>query len=184
MTDRNHLARLAALACAAVLTACSSPQPQSEGEMTVPTSTTSATRTVASENVDYRPKVILPDGYEVILELAITNEEKMRGLMYRPSLPEDRGMLFIHEVAMLPTMWMKHTLIALDLIYLDQNGNVVYLVKDAQPCPAEPCPQFTTTEPTRAVLELVSGAASQHGIEVGSQLKFERVPDYPTVDSE
>ena len=67
------------------------------------------------------PHALLPDGFEVTLELAITPEELAQGLMFRPKLPQDRGMLLIFAEERLPSIWMMNTLVALDLVYLDSS---------------------------------------------------------------
>jgi uncharacterized membrane protein (UPF0127 family) len=125
------------------------------------------------------PQAILPDGFAVDLELATTPEETTTGLMFRPALAGDRGMLLLWTEERIATIWMMNVLVPLDIIYLDNAGLVVEFVTDAQPCRAEPCPRFTAEKPTRAVLELVAGSAAAHGIEVGSLITFERVPGYP-----
>jgi uncharacterized membrane protein (UPF0127 family) len=125
------------------------------------------------------PQVVLPDGFEVTLELAITPDELAQGLMFRPSLSENRGMLLIFSEERLPSIWMMNTLVALDLIYLDRNGVVVDVVTDAQPCPSEPCPRFVPKAPAQAVLEIPAGGANRHGVVDGERLTFERVPGYP-----
>ena len=126
--------------------------------------------------------VVLPDGFEVTLELAITPEELAQGLMFRPKLPEDRGMLLIFAEERLPSIWMMNTLVALDLVYLDSEGTVVDVVTDAQPCPGEPCPRFTPKQAAKAVLEIPAGAATRHNITEGTKLAFERVPEFPSSD--
>lgn len=126
------------------------------------------------------PHVVLPDGFEVTLELAITPEELAQGLMFRPKLPHDRGMLLIFAEERLPSIWMMNTLVALDLVYLDSAGAVVDVVTDAQPCPGEPCPRFTPKQPAKAVLEIPAGAATRHNITEGAHLVFRRVPDFPS----
>lgn len=130
------------------------------------------------------PQAILPDGFAVNLELATTPEETTTGLMFRPALAEDRGMLLLWTDERLATIWMMNVLVPLDIIYLDDAGLVVELVADAQPCRAEPCPRFTAEKPTRAVLEMVAGSAASHGIEVGTVIGFERVPGYPIPNEE
>ncbi|MCP4899199.1 MAG: DUF192 domain-containing protein [bacterium] len=179
MIQRKRLLPLIAITFMVVFTACSAPQPSSTNGGAAPQAAD-----VITPMADLAPAAYLPDGQVVTLELAITPDELSRGLMYRPSLPEDRGMLFIHQQATLPTMWMKHTLIPLDLIYLSKEGIVVDLHKEAQPCPAEPCPLFKASAPTLAVLELLGGSASRHNIEVGTRIKFLRVPDFPRAASE
>jgi uncharacterized membrane protein (UPF0127 family) len=130
------------------------------------------------------PKATLPNGSVIKLELAITQEELANGLMFRPSLPADRGMFLLFEAERYPSIWMRNTLISLDLIYLDNSGMVVGLMSDVPPCAADPCPTYPATEPSRAVLELVAGSIASHGLKVGDKLEFEKVPGYPVAEAE
>lgn len=125
------------------------------------------------------PLAWLPDGTGIRLELAITPEERERGLMFRTSLPPDHGMLFLFERPARWTFWMKDTWIPLDLVFLDGSGTVVDTVASAAPCRAEPCPQYAPAADAMAVLELAAGTAAAHGVEPGTRLRFERVPGYP-----
>ena len=88
-------------------------------------------------------------------------------------------MLFIFSEPRLPNFWMLNTLVALDIVFLDQQGKVLEIRADAQPCPAEPCPHFIPREPAMAVLELLSGEAQRHQVVEGSRIGFRRVPNYP-----
>jgi uncharacterized membrane protein (UPF0127 family) len=169
----------AALAAVLVLVAACSPSPQQQEA--VPPGTGSSENGSAPAPPD-QPVVELPDGFEVTLELAITPEELAQGLMFRPHLPNDRGMLLIFAQERLPSIWMMNTLIALDLVYLDHAGTVVDVIPNAQPCPGEPCPRYVPRRPAQVVLELPAGSAAAHSVADGAQLRFERVPDYPTGD--
>jgi uncharacterized membrane protein (UPF0127 family) len=130
------------------------------------------------------PQAVLPDGATITLELAQTGEEIERGLMFRPSLPANRGMLFLFTEDRFPTFWMMNTFVALDLLYLDKDGVIVDMTINAQPCSAEPCPRFASEEPCRAVLELVAGSATEHGLSAGGRIEFDRVPGYPVAGEE
>lgn len=152
-----------------VMTACTQP---------AQTSTSDASDMPPAEHVPL-PQATLPDGFMVNLELAATPEETTTGLMFRPALAADRGMLLLWPEERLATIWMMNVLIPLDIIYLDNAGKVVELVADAQPCSAEPCPRFTTSRPARAVLEMAAGSAAAHGLEVGSTIAFDRVSGFP-----
>ena len=152
-----------------VVTACTQP---------VQTSTTIESESPPPEPVPL-PQAALPDGFMVKLELAATPEETTTGLMFRPSLAADRGMLLLWSDDRLATIWMMNVLIPLDIVFLDDTGEVVYLEVNAQPCSGEPCPRFTTSRPARAVLEMAAGSASAHGVEVGTRIKFERVSGFP-----
>ncbi len=126
------------------------------------------------------PHAVLGDGFQVTLELAMTPEELAQGLMFRPKLAENRGMLLIFNEERLPSIWMMNTLVPLDLVYLDSTGTVVDVITDAQPCPGEPCPRFTPKQPAKAVLEVPAGTAVRHEIAEGQQLDFSRVPGFPS----
>lgn len=128
------------------------------------------------------PEVILPDGTVLTLELALNDDERARGLMFRPSLPADRGMLFVFPDVRRRSFWMKDTLIPLDIVYLDEAGSVVSVSADAAPCYEEPCPNYFSSGPAAAVLEVNAGAATVHGVVEGVRLEFRRVPAYPRGD--
>jgi uncharacterized membrane protein (UPF0127 family) len=129
------------------------------------------------------PRATLPDGTGLTLELALTPEEIAQGMMFRPSLPDDRGMLFLFEIERRRNFWMKNTIIPLDLVFLDSSGRIVDIIADAQPCAAEPCPQYISDHPARAVLEIAAGNAARHGLAAGDLLVFERVEGFPAVEA-
>lgn len=164
------------LALAAVTGACTPPS-DSAGAATTPRSPTAADRRPSHRAA--LPEATLPDGTVLTLELALTDEERARGMMFRPSLPADRGMLFVFSDSRRRSFWMKDTLIALDIVYLDEAGHVVSVSADAAPCYEEPCPNYLSSGPAAAVLEVNAGAAATHGLVEGTRVEFRRVPDYP-----
>ena len=126
-----------------------------------------------------QPVCTLPDGYRVSLEVAVSEEEREMGLMFRDSLPPDAGMLFLFDRDGIWPFWMKNTFIPLDLIWLDDGGRVVEIKANVQPCYRDPCPSYKPKAVASAVLEVNGGAAARHGVEVGSTLGFEGVSGYP-----
>lgn len=154
-----------------------SPTPDTE-MVSTPTTTTDAAPSVPAAPVNH-PTAVLPDGFTVNLELAITPDELAQGLMFRPKLSEDRGMLLLFSEERFPNIWMMNTLVALDIVYLDDAGTVVDVITDAQPCPGEPCPRFAPKQAARAVLEIPAGGAARHAIVEGTKLSFADVPDFP-----
>jgi hypothetical protein len=129
-------------------------------------------------------QAVFQDGFTVDLELATTPEETTTGLMFRPTLAADRGMLLLWGEERYATIWMMNVLVPLDIIFLNNAGQIVEVVAGAQPCSAEPCPRFAPRVASRAVLEVVAGSASAHGLEVGSAVEFVRVPGYPVSNDE
>lgn len=102
------------------------------------------------------------------VEIADTPEKQEKGLMGRKSLPEDQGMLFIYDEPQDLSYWMKNTLISLDIIFIDDDMEVVS-VKQGQPMSEEPI----TENDVQYVLEVNSNS----GIEEGDQLVIEDFDD-------
>lgn len=125
------------------------------------------------------PTCVLPDATVITLELAVTDEQKALGLMFRDVLPPNHGMLFLFDREDYLPFWMKNTLIPLDLIWLDREGTVVEVKGSVPPCKLDPCPSYKPSRPARAVLELAGGTAAAHGVKPGVRLEFRHVPGFP-----
>jgi uncharacterized membrane protein (UPF0127 family) len=106
------------------------------------------------------------------VELATTPKEKTIGLMNRTSLPEYIGMLFIFDKEGIHKFWMKNTLIPLDIIWLDENGKIIYIEKKAQPCYVPTCPTFFPESNSKYVLEVTGGYTERHKINVGDEARI------------
>ena len=125
------------------------------------------------------PTAMLPDATRITLDVAATPEELARGLMYRPFLPDDRGMLLLFPEERVPSIWMKNTLVRLDLVFLDSSGRVVEVIERVDPCAADPCPHYVPRHPARTVLEIAAGVAGRHGLQPGDVIEFRGVEGYP-----
>ncbi|MGD1009082.1 MAG: DUF192 domain-containing protein [Candidatus Aminicenantales bacterium] len=117
-------------------------------------------------------KVFLPGGKPVTAELAVSDEERARGLMFREKILPDQGMLFVFETEDIHSFWMKNTLVALDMLWLDSEKRVIHIAADVPPCKEDPCPSYGPGLPARYVLELKGGEAAADGIKVGDRLQF------------
>ena len=106
------------------------------------------------------------------VELAPTPAEQAQGLMFRESLPEKTGMLFLFPDRDTHHFWMKNTMIPLDMIWLDGAGKVIFVSADTPPCRADPCPSYGPKVPATSVLEIAGGMAKKERVTVGSSLKF------------
>jgi hypothetical protein len=106
-------------------------------------------------------------GRDVTVELAITTTQRNRGLMHRPSLPADHGMLFLFPDTEPRTFWMRDTLIGLDIVFLDEDGTVQN-VEEAPPGVERP--GFSSRRPARFVLEMVRGWCREAGLEAGDRI--------------
>lgn len=122
-----------------------------------------------------RGGVTFPDGTRVGVEIARTEAERQRGLMFRESLAPDEGMVFVFDAIGFYPFWMKNTLIPLDMLWLDPDGRVVSIAHSVPPCKADPCPTYPPSADALYVVEVVSGFAKEHGVEVGDQLMLEGI---------
>jgi uncharacterized protein len=118
--------------------------------------------------------VMLPDGSTVHVELAKTTEEREYGLMERTSLPQGRGMLFIHDRPAKYPYWMYHCKIGLDILWMDQNHHIVEMSADTPPCKglAKTCPSYGGHETSLYVLELPVGSIKAHQLADGQTVNF------------
>jgi hypothetical protein len=126
------------------------------------------------------PHVVLPSGAVYEVELARTPEEQARGLMFRESLRDRAGMIFLfdQEPPIPHHFWMKNTMIPLDIIWIEANGRVAFVSANTPPCKADPCPMYGPDGPIPIVLEIAGGLAAKEGVTVGSEIRI-RVPARP-----
>jgi len=107
-----------------------------------------------------------------MVEVANNPTEREYGLMCRRALAPDRGMLFVFERSEPQAFWMRNTLIALDIIYLDAKGRVVSISRNARPLDETPLPSGGASQ---FVLEIAAGRALQIGLQVGDQVRHRAI---------
>ncbi|ADG10172.1 protein of unknown function DUF192 [Caulobacter segnis ATCC 21756] len=101
------------------------------------------------------------------VEIAVTQAEQAKGLMFRKSLAPDRGMLFTYKRPQPAAYWMKNTLIPLDIIYIQPDGRILSIVRNARPHDETPLPSGGLV---LGVLEIAGGRAAQLGILPGDRV--------------
>jgi uncharacterized membrane protein (UPF0127 family) len=118
------------------------------------------------------PRITMPSGAVYEVEVARTPDEQAQGLMFRESLREKTGMIFLFPDSAVHKFWMKNTMIPLDMIWLDSTGKVLFVSANTPPCKADPCPNYGPDVPASSVLEIEGGKAIKEGIKPGTVLKF------------
>ncbi|MDJ1185813.1 DUF192 domain-containing protein [Roseofilum casamattae] len=108
-------------------------------------------------------------GQTLFLEVARTREEQALGLMYRPPLPDNRGMLFPFESPRLLSFWMKNVPVPLDMVFL-LGEEVIAIAESVPPCTTPSCPSYGPEKLADRVLELRAGRARELGLQVGDRL--------------
>ncbi|MBI2546034.1 DUF192 domain-containing protein [Candidatus Woesearchaeota archaeon] len=107
----------------------------------------------------------------ITAEIADTDKERAQGLMFRESLPENQGMLFIFDDEADRVFWMKNTLIPLDMIFISKDLEVVD-IQHAAPCTADPCTLYNSTKPAKYVLEVNANYTIKNSISIGTKVKI------------
>lgn len=113
-------------------------------------------------------------GEEILLEVARTPSEQAMGLMYRKSLPANRGMLFPFEPPQPVNFWMKNTVIPLDMVFV-RNGVVKAIAANVPPCTSDPCPSYGPGTTVDQVIELRGGRAAELGLKVGDRVTIQKL---------
>ena len=121
--------------------------------------------TVTSLSIDTRQGAV-----SVSVEIATTPETRELGLMNRTELAPDAGMLFVYPPNRAIALWMKNTLIPLDMLFIDEAGVIQFIKHEAQPHDLTPVPGPTGIA-ARAALEINGGRAQALGIAVGDRVQ-------------
>ena len=107
------------------------------------------------------------------VELAKTQAELTKGLMYRSSLESTSGMLFIFQTEGKYSFWMKNTLVPLDILWINKNKEIIYINKDTLPCQSDPCLTYGPNSPALYVLEINAGLSEKYSFNVGDKVDFD-----------
>jgi uncharacterized membrane protein (UPF0127 family) len=167
------------LVAALVLCACRSEADATAGRPARPAAPAKVTDVTAQDYVMPalpHARVTLVDAYgykhAVDAEVAATRDARTRGLMWRTSLAEGVGMLFIFPTEEPLTFWMKNTLIPLDMIFISKDRVIVGIVAEAEP------KTLTSRGPgadAKYVLEVPSGWSAKLGLRAGLQVQLDGI---------
>ncbi len=122
------------------------------------------------------PEVIpltLPSGRVLSVELMIEDQDRAMGLMFRPSLPPDRALLFVFEQPEFHGIWMKNCRFPIDIVWVDAEKRVVHVSDHVPPCLKDPCPSYQPMRKALYVVEMNAGQAAREKLSVGAALSFE-----------
>jgi uncharacterized membrane protein (UPF0127 family) len=115
-----------------------------------------------------RVEIVTRSGVHVFdVELAVTPDERSKGLMFRRELPAGQGMLFDFDAEGHVSMWMKNTYVSLDMIFIRADGRIARIAENTEPLSEATIPSGV---PVKAVLEVVAGTARRLGIAAGDRV--------------
>ncbi len=107
----------------------------------------------------------------IIVEVVQTDIAKYRGLMFRESLGENSGMLFVYSNDRIRGIWMKNMNFPLDLVYINSKNIITDIIPNVPSCTEEPCKIYNSENPVRYVLEVNAGFAQRNNIITGQMVK-------------
>ncbi|NIM26094.1 MAG: DUF192 domain-containing protein [Nitrososphaeria archaeon] len=128
------------------------------------------------ESVEFPRGTIKVD--ETVLEVQIADDEskRIRGLMFQDPLPYDQGMIFVFDEPGVYSLWMLNMQFSLDMIWFDEQGNVVYIEENIPPCetPTEimACQSIVPSGEAKYILEVTAGFVDQFGITLDSKMEI------------
>jgi uncharacterized membrane protein (UPF0127 family) len=107
------------------------------------------------------------------VEVAETSDQRRTGLMFRESLNEDSGMVFIFFEPTWGGFWMKNTRIPLSIAFFDVDGKILKILH-MEPCKEDPCPSYDPAVQYMGALEVNKGAFEEWGVEEGDIIHVRR----------
>ncbi len=112
-------------------------------------------------------------GRTVVIELAITPQEQRQGLMYRESMPDNHGMLFVYRQPQYMSFWMKNTKIPLSIAFIREDG-IIGNIEDMEPHtgPFDPVKNYRSTYKSLYALEMNQGWFDTHGLNAGERIEL------------
>jgi uncharacterized membrane protein (UPF0127 family) len=167
----SYLTNLLGIGVSIFLLGCSPTLPDANAGATGILADQSPTATTSGQVLPISARARIGDR-PIELEVAKTVEQQAMGLMYRTSLPDDRGMLFEFKPARWVNFWMKNCKISLDMIFV-RDGVVEAIEVSAPPCTADPCPTYGPNTAVDRVIELRGGRAAELGVKKGDRIEIE-----------
>ena len=108
---------------------------------------------------------------KIDIEIADNDQKTTQGLMYRKSMEENRGMLFIFPKADMHNFWMKNTIMSLDIIFISEKKEIINIHKNTIPYSEK---HYPSLKPALFVLEVNAGYSDKYGIKEGDIISFTR----------
>lgn len=122
--------------------------------------------------VSFKKQELSISGHKLFVEIAETEEQTQRGLMYRTELKDGAGMLFVFDSESLRTFWMKNTFVPLSIAFINTKKEIID-IQDMTPVKSEMDqnpPVYRSAAPARYALEVPRGWFLKKKIRVGDKV--------------
>ena len=121
----------------------------------------------------YKKINVTVNGVPLVADLAITGDQRTKGLAVKDSLAENESMLFYFPKANEYAFWMKDMKFPIDIIWLDTDRKVIHIEHSLEPCYSDACPLYKPEGKTQYVLETVAGFAQKYDVIEGTVVEFD-----------
>jgi len=121
---------------------------------------------LAVPEVDFNTTKLTINQQIYTLEIAKSQDQRQKGLMFRTALGSKNGMIFIYSNSANHRIWMKNTLIKLTVLWVNEDGSVLG-IKKPEPCQRDPCEIYGLNQPSKYIIELNHDV---HGIKIGDKI--------------
>ncbi len=118
------------------------------------------------EFISVRDKKVIK---KIDVEIADNDAKRERGLMFRKTMEDVQGMLFVFIVSELQSFWMKNTVLSLDIMFVNENKEIVKIHKNTTPYSKESLP---SEKKSMYVVEVVAGFSDKYGVKEGDKIDF------------
>ncbi len=112
--------------------------------------------------------------FSINAEIADSEYLRSRGLMFREELDEKKGMLFVYDTEVKNGFWMKNTKIPLDIVFLSNDFEIVYILDNVQPCITANCESYMPDKFYKYAIEINGNLCEKYDIKLGDRVKFDR----------
>lgn len=125
-------------------------------------------------NSGYRQVNITVNGVKLVADVAATNDQRSKGLSVKDTLNENEAMLFVFSTEREHSFWMKDMKFPIDIIWLNDNKEVVHIEHSLEPCiPDSFCQPYSPDDDSLYVLETVAGFAQKYNVTENTYVEFE-----------
>ncbi|MGI0036952.1 MAG: DUF192 domain-containing protein [Nitrososphaera sp.] len=121
----------------------------------------------------YKKINVTVNGVPLVADLAITGDQRSKGLAVKDSLAENESMLFYFPKANEYAFWMKDMKFPIDIIWLGTDRKVIHIEHSLEPCDSDACPLYKPEGKTQYVLETVAGFAQKYSVNEGTVVEFD-----------
>jgi uncharacterized membrane protein (UPF0127 family) len=121
----------------------------------------------------YKKINVTVNGVPLVADVAITSEQRSKGLAVKDTLAENESMLFVFSKANNYPFWMKNMKFPIDIMWLDTDRYVIHIEHSLEPCESDACPLYTPDDKAQYVLETVAGFAKKYNVTENTVVEFD-----------